>query len=108
MKDEHLYNERGQVAGTVRDGRLLKSGLDPTKHQLKYPPAWAIDKKHVQWMGDNSTWGVEITTIAGDVWCAPIGHFLLYGKEIERGEGIQVALPLNYWTVKDSRQMPMF
>ena len=52
--------------------------------------------------------GVELLTVNGDVWIAPLGQFLLHGINLDRGEGKQVALPLQYWTKQDGRQMSMF
>lgn len=105
---EALYNRKGQVTGVIDGGRLLKSGIDPAKHQLRYPPAYAIDKEHLEKLTEQSGWGVELVTITGDVWSAPIGLFLLNGINLDRGEGKQVALPLQYWTKQDGRQMSMF
>ena len=44
-----LYNQRHQITGTINDdGILLKVGLDPAKHQIRYPPGWAIDTAHLE------------------------------------------------------------
>ena len=103
-----LYNQRGQLTGMIDDGRVLKSGVDPAKHQLRHPPAYAIDKAHIDILIEESGWGVELLTVNGDVWIAPLGQFLLHGINLDRGEGKQVALPLQYWTKLDGRQMSMF
>ena len=103
-----LYNQKGQLTGMIDDGRLLKSGVDPAKHQLRHPPAYAIDKAHIDILIEESGWGVELLTVNGDVWIAPLGQFLLHGINLDRGAGKQVALPLQYWTKQDGRQMSMF
>ena len=100
-----LYNKKGQLTGLVVDGRLVKQGLDPAKHQLRYPPAWAIDSDHIDKLVELSAWGVELTTVSGEVWLAPVSEFLLNGVKISRGEGEQIALPLAYWKVIDERQL---
>jgi len=53
-----LYNQKGQLTGVIDDGRLLKSGIDPAKHQLRHPPAYAIDKEHIDKLVQQSGWGV--------------------------------------------------
>lgn len=105
---EPLYNQKGQLTGVIDEGRLRKSGIDPAKHQLRYPPAYAIDKEHITKLTQQSGWGVELITTTGEVWTAPLGQFLLHGITLDRGEGAQVALPLKYWMKQDGRQMSMF
>ena len=78
------------------------------KHQLRHPPAYAIDKEHIDKLAQQSGWGVELVTVKGEVWVAPLGQFLLNGINLDRGEGKQVALPLQYWTRQDGRQMSFF
>ena len=109
---EPVYNKKGQITGVIEFGTLIKRNVDPDRHQLKQPPAYAIDKDHldrlVELAGQGSrncvNYGVEINTITGEIWRAPIGEFLMNGIHIERGDGNQVALPLNRWHVRDTYQ----
>ena len=105
---EPVYNKKGQITGTIEFGTLVKNNIDPSRHQLRKPPAYAIDKAHLDRLVELAGHGVELNTITGEVWSAPIGEFLLNGIHIERGDGNQVALPLNRWHVRDSWQISLF
>ena len=103
-----LYNQRNQVTGTINaDGILLKVGLDPTKHQMKYPPGWAIDTAHLETLEIQGGTGVELRTTDGTRFTATLETFQTYGEEIDRGEGKQTVLPLKHWNTQDSKQMTL-
>ncbi|MBC7334735.1 MAG: hypothetical protein H5U01_00465 [Clostridia bacterium] len=90
-----VYGASGKVVGCIVDGWLEKRNLDPARHMLKKPPAWATDADHLDIPGLK---GIRIVTVDGEVWEAPLSEFRAHGVPIERGHGRQVALPLRYWS----------
>ena len=103
-----LYNERHQITGTINDdGILLKVGLDPAKHQMRYPPGWAIDMAHLDTLEKQKGTGVELRTIDGTRLTATLETFKTYGQEINRKAGKQTLLLLKYWRTLDSKQMTL-
>ena len=105
---EPVYNTKGQITGSIEFGTLIKRNVDPEIHQLKYPPAYAIDKSHLDRLIALSGKGVEINTINGEVLSAPISECLSNGIDIQRGVGVQVALPLNRWHIRDTYQFSLW
>ena len=103
-----LYNQRNQVTGTINaDGILLKVGLNPAKHQMRYPPGWAIDTAHLDTLEKQKGTGVELRTISGTRLIATLETFKTYGEEVDRSEGKQTVLPLKHWRTLDSKQMTL-
>jgi len=103
-----LYNQRRQITGSINDdGILLKTKLDPAKHQMKYPPGWAIDTAHLEILEKQKGTGVELRTIDGTRLIATLDTFKTYGQEVDRGAGKQTDLPLAYWRTLDSKQMTL-
>ena len=103
-----LYNERHQITGTINDdGILLKVGLDPAKHQMRYPPGWAIDTAHLDTLEKQKGTGVELRTISGTRLIATLETFKTYGEEVDRGEGKQTVRPLKHWRTLDRTQMTL-
>ncbi|MHB1006077.1 MAG: hypothetical protein ACYC3S_10615 [Chloroflexota bacterium] len=93
-----FYNIDGKVAGVLRNGWCEKTA-DSRIHQLHKPPAWAIDRNHLEQLKAVEAKGVRITDEAGRVWATPLANFLQYGEDLNRGHGLQVLLRLKYWTV---------
>ena len=103
-----LYNQRRQITGTINDdGILLKVGLAPARHQMKYPPGWAIDTAHLEPLENQKGTGVELRTTDGTRLTATLETFKTYGEEVDRGEGKQTVLPLKHWRTHDSKQMTL-
>ena len=103
-----LYNQRRQITGSINDdGILLKTKLDQAKHQMKYPPGWAIDTAHLETLEKQGGTGVELRPIDGARVPAPLEPFKTYGEEGDRGEGKQTVLPLKHWRTLDSKQMTL-
>lgn len=76
---------------------------DAARHQLRHPPAWAIDQSILVQAERLGATLVVIRERGGDrLWAAPIATFWLHGIRIERGHGEQVALPLAFWRVQQS------
>jgi hypothetical protein len=103
-----LYNARQQVTGTINDdGILLKVGLNPSTHQMRHPPGWAIDTAHLETLENQGGTGVELRTTDGTRFTATLETFQTYGEEVDRGEGKQTVLPLKHWHTEDSKQMTL-
>jgi hypothetical protein len=104
-----FFNARGQCAGILRGGWLVKR-VDSSKHQLRRPPAWAIDEEHFAELQRRGALGVELTDERGQVWRATLDTFEQHGFAFNRGHGEQVALPLGFWRVesKEARQLELF
>ena len=102
--NEILYNERGQVTGSLENGTLVKRGVDPHRHQLRKPPGWAIDHAHLKKMVEVDAWGIVLFTTDGQMWTASLDIVLKHALRIDRGHGVQIVLPLTHWTVTDWRQ----
>ena len=79
---EPVYNTKGQITGSIEFGTLIKRNVDPERHQLRKPPAYAIDKAHLDRLIEVSGSGVEINTINGEVLTAPVSEFLSNGIHI--------------------------
>ena len=110
-----VHNGRGQVVGRlVRDARgrlwLEKPCLDPARHQLRQPPAWATDAGHLDLLRAHNGVGVRLVLTTGAVLEAPLEAFGRHGLELDRGFGRQIALPLRYWTVHrpGAQQLALF
>jgi hypothetical protein len=103
-----FYNARGQVVGALRDGWLTKR-VDSRRHQLRRPPAWAVDRAHLERLTALGARGVRLVDERGQTWSATVEAFQR-GFVIDRGHGEQVALPLAFWRVEPSnaRQLALF
>ncbi len=107
LEGQPVYNSRGRVIGRIEGGWLVKRGLDPKRHQLRKPPAWATDAEHLRL----PIRGVRLVCVDGSVWEAPLSAFERYGLPVNRGFGKQVALPLKWWTVRregEPHQLELF
>lgn len=102
-----LYNARGQVVGAMKDGWLTKH-VDSSKHQLVKPPAWAIDREHLDRLEAMGAAGVLLIDETGTEWRATVADFRCYGIPINRGHGVQVALPLARWRRTVAGQLSFF
>jgi hypothetical protein len=102
-----LYNARGQCAGILRDGWLVKR-VDTRRHQLRKPPAWAIDLSHLDRLQAIGGCGVLLVDETGTEWRATVQAFHCYGVPIDRGHGPQIALPLARWRCIAAGQLVLF
>jgi hypothetical protein len=87
----------GRPVGYVEDG-ILKKKVQASKHMLRIPRGWAWDKDILE---EALAEGIAITEIFDteeDVaYFARIKDILELGREINRGFGLQVVLPISYW-----------
>lgn len=100
--EDSFYNEDGRFVGNLswgpKGGYLVKTGLDPARHQLHKPPAWCTDSAHLVALRELGARGLRLITTDGRAWEATLDAFECHGIRLERGHGAQVALPLQYWT----------
>jgi hypothetical protein len=103
-----VYNADGRPVGrfeTDEAGRLwlVKERLDPRRHQLQRPPAWATDRAHLEQLQAADGAGVRLHTTDGRELEAPLSAFERHGFAVGRGHGDQVGLALRYWTDRRAR-----
>ena len=97
----------GKVVGKVQGDRFIKY-VKASKHQLRRPPAWALDFQSLadaEWLGART---VEIIDTEIDLtYTASTARVLDKGFRFNRGFGEQIALPLHLWTVerRDAKQL---
>ena len=88
----------GVVIGLVRGGVFLKR-VRAGEHMLVSPPAWACDVVSMcaaVKAGAKSVMVVDTET--GDRYEASMDYWRRFGFKIDRGHGLQVALPLERWS----------
>jgi hypothetical protein len=102
-----FHNQRGQVVGAVRDGWFMKR-VDTRVHQLRKPPAWCVDAEHLDRLEAMGATGVLLIDEQGTEWRATVQAFRAYGLPIDRGHGVQVALPLARWRTTVAGQLSLF
>ncbi len=95
-----VRNAAGCVVGRIEDGWLVKRGLDPARHQLRKPPAWATDAEHLKL----PVKGLKLICTDGTVWLGTWHAFERHGFRFNRGYGEQIALPLRWWVVRKKGQ----
>lgn len=90
----------GRVVGRVVGDAFIKTVKQ--NHQLRTPPAWALD---VQSLADAECAGARRVVLrqtdAGIIWSASIALIRDKGFVFDRGFGRQVGLVLDYWTCVD-------
>lgn len=95
-KDTPIY-AGSHVVGSVRGDTFYKS-VRPA-HQLKQPPAWALDVESLRDAERAGAVRVELRDRETRViWRATIATIRKLGQPIDRGFGAQIALPLAYWS----------
>ena len=106
-----IVNEKGIVVGKLESygGELwlVKRKLDPSKHQLKEPPAWATSVEHIRLLTEQGGAGVRIHDTTGAIWEASLSKFLLHGFDIYRKHGKQIGLRLTHWKRYIGKQLEM-
>ena len=96
----YYYSAKGQVVASL-EGRTLRKRVRGSLHQLRRPPAWAIDLQIFDTAKRDGALILEIyDTETGKTYWTPISTFDCWGFELDRGHGCQVALPLERWQVE--------
>jgi hypothetical protein len=109
---EPALRHDGRVVGAfirrAGDGRvILRKHVDPTKHMLRQPAAWAIAETHCLRLLQLGGVGVELLAADGRRWWASTEAFSRHALRIERDVDTQLALPLRWWQADgpDGRQL---
>lgn len=95
MEKIFIYSEqkrRDVLAGYVQDNIFYKTD----GNKLKIPPGWAIDKRVINIIKNK---GIKFITCYKEVTVYKVSmeDFLKHSFEINRGHGIQLALPDAFW-----------
>ena len=103
MKTDNRYNItiKDKIVGYVEGEYFIKSVLG-SKHKLRKPPAWAIDKEILLLLNKIGVKRVKIhDRETNETYITELKTFYLSEKgfKITRGHGEQVAVTLNNWTV---------
>jgi hypothetical protein len=84
-----------KVTGYVyADGWLLRTKVDPKRHMLQQPRAWATEAANLLIPGLK---GIRLVCLDGTVWEADLRLWQERGFAFNRGHGDQVGLPLEWW-----------
>jgi len=104
-----LYTADGRHSGCVCEDGMLKRRASAQRHQLRYPPAWAFEENILREAERQGVTLVQVVdTDTGQTYTAPLSRFWTHGVRVERGYGVQVALPLNQWHREDPVQARLF
>lgn len=94
----------GRPCGAIEFGadgaaRLIKK-VNPDRHQLRKPPAWAIAVEHLEELRElaGAAGVVELVGPGGERWTASVGDFDQHGFDVVRGGfEAQRGLGLRWW-----------
>jgi hypothetical protein len=104
-----LYTADGRHSGCVCEDGILKRRASAQRHQLRYPPAWAFEEQLLREAERQGVTLVQVVdTDTGQTYTASLSRFWTHGVRIERGHGVQWALPLNQWHREDPAQGRLF
>jgi hypothetical protein len=96
-----LANPSGAVVGEIRPsewGPTLYKTVDPVRHQLRRPPAWALAGSHIEQLRRADGSLIVLESADGRRWAATLAQFDRHGFAFERGDHEpQVALPMKWW-----------
>jgi hypothetical protein len=101
----------GAFIRRASDGQvILRKHVDPTKHMLRQPAAWAIAEAHYLRLLQLGGVGVELLAADGRRWWASTAAFTRHALRIERDVDTQLALPLARWQADapGARQLELF
>ena len=104
-----LYTSDGRHSGCVCEDGILKRRASAQRHQLRYPPAWAFEENILREAERQGATLVQVVdTDTGQTYTASLSRFWTHGVRLDRGYGVQVALPLNQWHREDPAQGRLF
>jgi hypothetical protein len=101
-KQRQLVKVDNKIVGTIENNTFTKS-VTASKHQLRCPPAWAIDAKAFD--NEIKPYADEIVIIdkeSDTKYHTPVETFDTLKRELNRGFGRQYFLTLNHWQVEDN------
>jgi hypothetical protein len=97
---EHVYKVGDKPVARLC-GRTLCKVVKGSVHQLRKPPAWAIDAAVLEQARRDGALVVEVLdTETGVTYWAAISAFRRWGFDVDRGCGRQIALPLARWQLE--------
>ena len=100
---ETVLGTNGRLVGEIVQRKdevaFIKRRLDPARHQLRTPPAWAVELAHLNLLeqlgGPDAA--VELHLTNGTVLRATVDQFRHRALLVRRQFGEQIALPLAHW-----------
>lgn len=105
-KSTPIFAHSGRVIGHVHADRLELS-RKASRHQLRRPPAWAIDTAALEQAEAAGARYVLVTdTESGRRYLASVATLRDRGLKFDRGFGPQVALTLDEWRDPDHAEQP--
>ncbi|MCL6476468.1 MAG: hypothetical protein K6U75_15615 [Firmicutes bacterium] len=105
----HLRTSTGKASGCVVLDGILHRVVQASKHQLRRPPAWAFEENILREAERQGATLVQVVdTDTGQTYTASLSRFWTHGVRLDRGYGVQVALPLNQWHREDPAQGRLF
>jgi hypothetical protein len=103
--EKRVIRLQGKVIGIIEGNTFTKS-VRGSKHQLKHPPAWAIDADIFERDIKPSCTQIQIIDKeTGKKYQVAVSIFDRHKGNINRGHGKQYYLPLPYW---ESRKDDVF
>ena len=101
MKPCSVYTDGGKYSGRVSNGTFHRK-VDKTRHQLRVPPAWAMDKSVLTRAEQAGAKAIRFhDPRTKEAWVVSVEHFKAHGIPFNRGHGWQIMLPLRFWTEKN-------
>ncbi len=99
---KNLLKAAGKVIGEIR-GEVLRKRVVGSKHQLRRPPAWALDAAALNEATASGCRRVEVfDKETGRTFSADVDTIRTRGFLINRGFGTQFVLPLQHWQMKEA------
>ena len=99
--DQSWITFKGQAVGKVQGGTFRRT-VKPSG-QLRQPPSWALWEGLVAALEAAGVLWVELRQADGVTWLAPLELFRTKGVTVDRGAGLQLALPLQHWARSEIR-----
>jgi hypothetical protein len=95
-----FFNASGQPVA-ILSGRTLRKRVRGSIHQLRQPPAWAVDAEILEAAKRDGATQVEVVDVESHkTHRAPLDAFFVHGFRFNRGHGDQIGLALCHWRVE--------
>jgi hypothetical protein len=99
-KEKRIIKVNHKVIGYIENSQFVKP-VEGSKHQLKCPPAWAIDAEIFdREVMPNSSEIVIVDKENGNHYVTTTQNFDAKKKPLNRGFGRQYYLPLCFWKLE--------
>jgi hypothetical protein len=108
-KEKRIVKAGNNYIGYLQGNQFIKP-VDGSKHQLKCPPAWAIDAEVFdREVKPHASEIVILDRKTGNRYLASVHSFDVKKKSLNRGYGRQYYLPLSCWKLEraDSGQLSL-